>query len=215
MLSDTQNLLMMHTASLIGVLALALRTQLRLRAVLLLSIALNIVDHLFVRQGANLNALIWDVVALATNLWVIVQLLLDRTHIGLSDEEERLFQAWGSLSPGEFRALLKLAQWRTADAPDILTSENVIPDRLYYVLEGEVELTKAARNLTVVAPTFIGEVAFVKERAASATVRVSAGTRYVVWSTAGLRRHFVKHQAMRVVVMRLLSADMALKVARA
>lgn len=215
MLSDTQNLVMMHVASLIGVLALAFRTQLRLRAVLLLSIGLNIVDHLFLKQGANVNALFWDTVALATNLWVIIRMVLDRTHIGLSEEEERLFQAWGSLSPGEFRTLLKLAQWRTSDGTDVLTSEGTTPDRLYYVLHGEIDLTKNGRSLTLATPAFIGEVAFVKERAASATVRISAGTRYVVWSSAALRMHFVKHQAMRVAVIRLISADMAMKVARA
>ena len=66
MLSDAQQLYVMHAASFIGVLALAFRHQLQLRAVLLVSIGLNIVDHLFIREGLNINALVWDVVALGT-----------------------------------------------------------------------------------------------------------------------------------------------------
>ena len=205
----------MHFASLIGVAALAFRNQLQLRSVLLVSIAANIVDHMFIRDGANLNSLFWDVIALGTNVYVLIGLVLDRTHIGLTDEEEVLFEAWGSLTPGEFRNLLRLGRWRTATEPETLTHEGVVPDRLFYVLKGDLHLLKGARDITLSAPAFIGEVAFVKERPASATVRALAGTRYLEWSTSGLRAYFGKRQAMRVAVMRLLSADMAMKVARA
>ncbi len=215
MLSDGQQLYLMHVSALIGVVALVFRNQMYLRALLLVSVAVSIIDHMFVRQGANVNSLVWDVVALTINLWVLVQLVLDRTHIGLTAEEEQLFQAWGSLSPGEFRKLLRLANWCTADETSLLTSEGETPDRLFYVLDGEILLIKGERDLSLAAPAFIGEVAFVKERPASATVRVAPGGRYVAWSSAALRGYFIKHQSMRVAVMRLLSADMAMKVARA
>jgi hypothetical protein len=215
MLSDAQQLYVMHLAALVGVAALALRNQMYLRTVLLASIVLNIVDHLFITQGPNVNSLVWDIVALLINGWVLVQLVFDRTHIGLSAEEERLFQAWGSLSPGEFRKLLRLATWHSADDNPTLTLEGEVPDRLYYVLDGQIELRKDQRDLTFAAPAFIGEVAFVKERPASATVRLAPGGRYVAWPSTGLRRYFTKNQSMRVAVMRLLSADMAMKVARA
>ena len=54
-----------------------------------------------------------------------------------------------------------------------------------------------------------------KERAASATVTLAPGARYLVWSAARLRQYFVKKQGLRVAMIRLLSADMAMKVARA
>ena len=215
MLSDSQQLYIMHFAALIGVVALALRSQLQLRAVLLASIGLNMVDHLFMRGGANVNFLLWDVVALTTNIWVLIELVLDRTHIGLTDEDERLFQAWGSLTPGEFRKLLRLGQWRTAIEAHVLTAEDAVPDSLFFVLSGDLHLLKSGRDITLDAPAFIGEVAFIQDQPASATVRLSAGGRYVVWASAALRRYFVKQQGMRVAVMRLLSADMAMKVARA
>lgn len=215
MMSQVQQLYVMHVASLIGVAALAFRNQLHLRTVLLASIGLNVIDHVFVTGGANLNSLIWDLVALGTNLYVLTLLILDRTHVGLSDEEERLFEAWGCLTPGEFRKLLRLARWQTAEEGSFLTHEGIVPEKLFYVIEGELHLIKSGRDIRLPAPAFIGEVSFVKERPASATVRVGPGCHYVEWSTAALRQYFLKHQGMRVAVMRLLSADMAMKVARA
>ena len=144
-----------------------------------------------------------------------MELVLDRTHIGLTEEDERLFQAWGSLTPGEFRKLIRLGQWSTTNEPRVLTAEGVTPDSLFFVLEGDLHLLKSGRDITLHAPAFIGEVAFIQDQPASATVRLSAGGRYVVWSSTALRRYFVKQQGMRVAVMRLLSADMAMKVARA
>lgn len=215
MLSDSEQLYLMHLAALIGVAALTFRNQLILRAVLLVSIVFSIVDHVFVRQGANPNYVFWDLVALVINSWMLVRLVLDRTHVGLTDEEERLFQTWGSLSPGEFRQLLRLAHWRTATESMELTCEGELPDNLFYVIEGDLQVVKAGRTVALAAPAFIGEVAFVKERPASATVLISPGGRYVVWSAKVLRQYFARNQAMRVAAMRIISADMAGKVARA
>ena len=146
---------------------------------------------------------------------MLVALTLDRTHIGLMHEDERLFQMWGSLTPGEFRKLLRVGEWRTAGEVEILTVEDVVPSRLFYVLDGDIQLLKGDRDITFPGPAFIGKVAFIKEGPASATVRLSPGGRYVVWSSTVLRQYFVKNQNLRIALMRLLSADMALKLARA
>ena len=215
MLADVQQHFIMHLAAIIGVAALALRDQLRLRSVLLVSIALNIVYYAGAKNGPSWDDVFWNAVTLLTNLWVLITLILDRTHVGLTNEEERLFQAFGSLSPGEFRKLVKLATWATAEEATVLTEEGLTPDHLFYVLDGVVTIAKAGRVSAILPPTFIGEVAFLKDRPASATVCVDAGTRYLAWSAAALKSHFTKKQSLRVAVMRLLSADLAIKVARA
>lgn len=86
---------------------------------------------------------------------------------------------------------------------------------MFYVLSGSITLDKAGRQSELPAPLFVGEVAYVKSRGASATVTVSTGTRYLSWSVIALTRCFAKQHALRVALMRLLSADMAAKVALA
>lgn len=46
----------------------------------------------------------WETTQIALGL--LIPMLLVPTHIGLSDQEEELFLAFGSLSPGEFASLL-------------------------------------------------------------------------------------------------------------
>ena len=213
--ADLQQHLVMHLAAIIGVAALALRDQLRLRLVLLFSIALDIIYYASNMGGPSWDDVFWNVVTFSVNAWVLTQLILDRTHIGLSADEEWLFRAFGTLSPGEFRRLLKLGTWVTAADRTVLTVEDQTPDNLYYVLEGEIEIVKAGRTNTFSPPAFIGEIAFLEKRTASATVNVCAGTRYLVWSSQGLATCLSRKQSLRIAVVRLLSADLADKVARA
>jgi hypothetical protein len=214
MLSELSEHLAVNGAAIVGVAALAFRDQLKLRLLLMVSTALTILTVL-ISQPLLWDSLFWGVVTLLINLWVTVQIVLDRTHIGLTDDEEQLFSAFGSLTPGEFRRLLRLAHWRTAEIPTVLTREGSVPDRLYYVLEGEIEILKGGSRGVIAPRTFIGEIAFIRGTTASATVTVGPQTRFIEWRTGPLALLLDRHAHMKVAVTRLLSADMAVKVSRA
>lgn len=205
---------MLHVAALISVGALTLRDQLKLRSVLTFSIGLNALYNLMVLPGPDWQDLFWNLVSLAINLTVLTQLVLDRTHVGLSAEEEKLFEAFEMLTPGEFRALVKLATWRTAETAVEITREGETPHNLYYVLRGGIALEKAGRTVRIEPGTFIGEIAFLHRGAASATVRLEPGTRYLEWPVGSLARRIEGRQALKDAVVRLISFDMALKLAR-
>ena len=215
MLSDLSNHIATNAAAIIAVAALAFRDQLKLRLLLLVSIGITILMIVEAEGPPQWDNLFWNCVTWAINLWVTIQIVLDRTNIGLSEDEERLFSAFASLTPGEFRKLVRLATWHVADEPDILTREGIVPDRLFYVIEGGIEITKGNRTGLLGPQTFIGEIAFVRGTAASATVRVTPGSRYLAWRTMTLSAVFNRNQSFRMAVGRLLSVDMAAKVSRA
>ena len=156
----------------------------------------------------------WNIITFGITLKVLVQLILDRTHIGLSPEEEDLFSAFGSLTPGEFRDLLKAGHWRTADESTALTREGERPDHLYYVLSGRIQIVKGERVIDIDPRTFIGEVAFLHRSTASATVRLSEGARYVEWPADTLDARMGARASLKTSLLRVIGLDMALKVAR-
>ena len=120
---------------------------------------------------------------------MIARVIVDRTKFRMSDEERRLFAYLDALSPGEFRRLIRVGRWRTATKATVLTEENRPLDRLYYVLDGDIVIRKSGHDPLNIGPhTFIGEVAFLLARPASATVTVAAGARYVAWDRSSLRR---------------------------
>ena len=206
---------LLHLAALTSVAALALRDQIRLRAVLLLSVTIALVNNYDGAATPDWEGLFWNLVLFAINLSVLVLLALDRTHIGLSAEERSLFEALEILTPGEFRTLIRLASWHVAAADQAITREGEVPGSLFYVMSGGISIEKGGRVIDYGPRTFIGEIAFLQRGPASATVRLRDGSRYVAWTTASLDRRIEGRQQLRHAVTRLISHDMALKVGRA
>ena len=95
---------------------------------------------------------------------MIARIVTDRTHFAMTPEEQQLFNLLGSLSPGEFRRLMKTGRWVVAEGDTVLTEEGQPLDRLYYVLGGTMTIEKAGHSLSAAPPTFIGEVAFLLSR---------------------------------------------------
>jgi hypothetical protein len=203
-----------HLGSLVSVIAVALRGQLPLRLVLLLSYVLFILDNTLGTQQPEWPYLVWNVLFLVINLYVLIEIVLDRTTFGLTHEEKEVFGTLISLSPGEFRRLSRLADWHVAREPTPITVEGVVPSSLFYVYHGDIEVVKGGRSISVGTGSFIGEIAFLRGTPASASVSLDPGTRYMEWPVEPLRRHLAKHNALRISFNRMLSDDLALKLAR-
>ena len=83
--------LLMHAAALLSVAAMAFRNQLKLRAILLLSIPCNTVYALAKNPGPAWPDVFWNVVTFAITLNVLAQIVPGRTHIGLTADVETRF----------------------------------------------------------------------------------------------------------------------------
>ena len=206
---------MFHLGALASVIALALRGQFQLRILLLISFLLYVADDYFGTAEPAWPSLIWNGLFFLINLYVLVEIILDRTTFGLSPEEKEIFGGFLSLSPGEFRKLIRIGRLRVAEETKLITTEGVVPGSLFYVHEGAIEIIKAGRTIPIEPPTFIGEVAFLRGSSASATVAILPGARYIEWSTSDLHRRLARHNPLRVAFNRALSDDLATKVARA
>ena len=204
----------MHCAAIISVAALALRDQLKLRAVLLVSIALNAIYNALTTPP-NYQSIFWNGVMSVINLIVLVQIILDRTHIGMSVEENELFSAFRMLTPGGISLHRQACpveygqRGRDHDPRGRKASQSLLrPDR-----HGNYR-KKSGRSFCVGPKTFIGEIAFLNGSVASATATLDGGARYVSWPIADLDKRIQGRQALKHAVVRLISFDMAMKVAR-
>ncbi len=137
------------------------------------------------------------------------------TFYRMSEEEQRLFRLLDGLSPGEFRRLAKIGHWHRGEGATVLTEEQKPLDRLYYVLDGAITIDKAGHRFEIPPETFIGEVAFLTGRPASATVTVRDSAHYVAWDKAALRRLQMRAPSLSIALHAALNKDMAIKVAKA
>jgi hypothetical protein len=191
------------------------RDQVMLRALVIGGDFIYLLYFYFAPAVPLWGGVIWSLVLVLVNGWMIARILADRSHYHMNDEERRLFGLLENLSPGEFRRLMQAGHWQSAASPTVVTEENKPVDHLYYVLDGDLAIEKNGSRFTIGPETFIGEVAFLLKRPASATVTLAEGARYVVWDIHALRRLMLSAPSLAVAFAGALNRDMASKVARA
>ncbi len=212
-LFDSDNFV--HLAAGLYLVGFLFRDQIMLRALVIAGDVVFILYYLFAPAEPLWGGILWSVVFMAVNAVMIMRIAADRTHFGIEQEHLRLFQTLDTMTPGEFRRMMRSARWETATGELRLTEEGSPLSRLYFVLDGPVMIEKAGKHMTVEGGIFIGEVAFLLNRPASATVIVPAGARYVVWESVDLRRLLLRAPSLRIALDAALNRDMAGKVARA
>lgn len=206
--------ILVHIAALFYVAGFLVRDQLTLRLLVLLGTICYIIYYWLALDTPLWDAIIWSLILGAANLYMILVLAFERTTFRMSDDEKRLFAAFDSMTPGEFRRVLKVAEWVDSDGEQPLTQENKTCDRLYYVLDGAVNIQKGERNFDIPPGSFIGEVVYFLKQEASATVTVAKGGRYVALPRDAIASLEKKSPGIRIAIHSVLSADMAQKVAR-
>ncbi|MEP3421345.1 MAG: cyclic nucleotide-binding domain-containing protein [Erythrobacter sp.] len=215
---DPEWLVRIATAMLL--LAYFIRDELKLR---LMIIAATLVFNLYywlVPDPPLWESVIGGFLMVAVNLYVLFQVMLDRTTFRMNDQEKRLFAAFETLSPGQFRRILKTAEWRrVGDIANIhevaefeehqLTQQGDPCAKLFFIFEGAIRVSKGEYSFRLPHGNFVGEVAFVLDGAATATTIAPQGTHYVEWDADGLRKLGAKHPALGNALNALLTRDLA------
>lgn len=160
------------------------------------------------------GAIGWTIPNMMINVVMIILILRDRRVGTFNEDELALFQNLRGLNPGQFRRLMKTGRWQKAGAETVLTREGEELNELHYVLAGDVEVDKAGRRIPVAPAVFIGELAYLRKKPATATVRVKPGAVYVSWKHADLAKITQKDDGLSSALGTLLSNDLAEKVAR-
>lgn len=193
--------------------AFFIRDELRLRSLIIVSTVIYIAYYYLALDPPLWDAIITSVLMIFANLYVLGQVLLERTTFRLTEDEKRLFDAFETLTPGQFRRILKIAKWRVAGDPDgtVLTREAEPSGALFYVFEGIISVQKGERLFRLPEGNFVGEIAFVLTRKTTATTVAPEGVRYVEWDADALRRLGRRHPNLGNALNALLTRDLAKK----
>ena len=160
------------------------------------------------------NPLYWSVLNVVINCIMILAILHDARLHEMSDDEMNLFRCLRGLTPGQFRKLMKQATWLRNDETRALTVEGQPLTSLHYVLEGRATINKQGRMFDVDPELFIGELAFLRSKVATASVTLPANSLIISWPHEALQKLFRQNQELCATMTTLLSRDMAEKVAK-
>ncbi len=203
-----------HLGAVLYLAGFLFRDQILLRTFVIAGDVVYILYFYFAPAVPLWGGVFWSMVLVLVNAWMIFRLLADRAHVAMSDNERQLVPLLDGLTPGEFRRLMRAGTWQSATAPTVLTRENEPLDHLYYVLAGSIDIDKAGQSFSIGPETFIGEVAFLLKREATATVTLAPGARYISWNIGALRRMMLGAPSLAIALAGALNRDMAAKVAR-
>jgi hypothetical protein len=201
-----------HVSNLMAFLAFLLRDQLQLRVMMAISLLLQALYYYAIPGGPFFDPLFWKVVSFAANLLMIVLVFGGRLDFGIPQDLRPLFEKIRVLTPGQFRKLMKLSR-RThfADAPLLHEGQHVT--ELHYLLKGQGNIAKGKGAYPISAGVFLGEIAFLNNTPASATVKLAEGSECVTWNSAELKNLMQKDKAIDIAMRGIFNHDLAAKLA--
>lgn len=207
-----QNLV--HVGAILYIVGFLFRDQIMLRSFAIAGDIAYVVYYFYISEQPLWGAIFWNIPNLIVNLAMIGMILRDRRSTSFDENELKLFRCLKNLSPSDFRKIVRLGKWNRPSAEVPLSTEGQPLHTLHYVVEGDVAIDKGGRKIPTLPGLFIGEVAFLKQRPASATVKVAPGALYISWPHDKLLQMQARNDGLRNAINSMLSADMAEKVAR-
>jgi Cyclic nucleotide-binding domain len=205
---------MVHVGSLLYLICFLFRDQIMLRCFAIAGDFAFVAYYFNVSDQPLWGAIFWNIPNIGINLAMIALILRDRGTASYSENELKLFGALPPIAPSDFRKLLRSGKWNVAEADTVLAREGEALDHLHFVLEGGVEVEKGGKTIPVVPGLFIGEIAFLTNRPATANVKVLAQSVYFSWPSGALQAAREKDQSLAGAIGSMLNADLAGKLAR-
>lgn len=204
-----------HLGALLYFVCFLFRDQILLRSFAIAADLAYIVYYFTAAEKPLWDAAVWSILILLTNAVMLVLIIRDQRGSDFTENELKLYRCLNGLAPSDFRRIVRLGKWTRVEKETPLTTAGQPIDRLYYLLEGDLEIEKEGRTIEAKAPVFIGEIAFLRHTPPTATVRVKPGALFIAWAHDDLTRAQLKHDSVRTGISAMLNADLADKLARA
>jgi hypothetical protein len=208
----TSGAILAHCAAICYALGLMTRDQIVLRSLILLGTVFYILYYYIAPAMPLWDAIGWSVLLGLCNLYVMVQIALERTTFSMFERERLLYEKFHTLSPGEFRRLIRIADWTAGDGTTRLTTENEHSGNLYFLVTGTANVQKGDNSFELEEGRFIGEVGYLLSTPASGTTIAESGTLYLKWNGQELHKLERRYPGIRVALRDLINIDMAGKV---
>ena len=205
---------LVHLGALLYLVCFLFRDQILLRSFAIAGDCAYVLYYYNVTDQPLWGAIFWNIPNAAINIGMIWLILRDSRTTSFTDDELKLYRSLNEMSPVDFRKLVRVGTWHRAATVTELAREGQPLDNLHYVLEGGIDIEKNKRKIVVKPGLFIGEIAYLKQGPATATVQVMPGTLYMSWSHVALRKAQAKHDGLKNAIGAILNTDLADKLAR-
>lgn len=155
----------------------------------------------------------WNIAFITINASHIVWIIYENRGVKFTEDEQELFDTvFRNFSPVEFLKLLRQGTWLHASAGDTLAVQGENLGRIMLVFHGLADVSIDEGKVAEVRDgEFIGEMSFLTEEEASATVTATEPTRYLAWNKQQLRKFLNRNPSLRFAMQGVLGVDVSKK----
>jgi CRP-like cAMP-binding protein len=184
-----------------------------LRVVAVVGLSLEILY--FWHSGGDLRTgMGWDLIFIAINLYQLYRLVKDRLSLRLPEADRDLLRSvFTGLDDPQIARLLIAGEFCDFAGGTTLAAENEALDRIFFVCSGRARVMIGGREVSLLEKgSFVGEVAFLTDKPATATVIAEGDMRALAFDRTELRRFFDKETEVAGLIYQLLGRELANKI---
>jgi len=184
-----------------------------LRVVAVVGLSLEILY--FWHSGGDLRTgMGWDLIFIAINLYQLYRLVKDRLSLRLPEADRDLLRSvFTGLDDAQIARLLIAGEFCDFAGGTTLTEENEALERIFFICAGRARVMIAGREVSHLEKgSFVGEVAFLTDKPATATVIAEGDMRALAFDRTELRRFFDKETEVAGLIYQLLGRELANKI---
>ena len=155
----------------------------------------------------------WNALFITVNLVQIGILLRERRPRRMDGPEQELYdKVFSELTPGEFRRLVKLGEWREIEAGTMIIQRDSVVHDIQVLERGALEVRSAGKIIARNEPgQFVGEMSFLSGERATADVVASEPSQVLAWSQESLNKLLDKKPALAYKMRGILGRDVVVK----
>jgi CRP-like cAMP-binding protein len=156
----------------------------------------------------------WDLIFIAINLYQLYRLVKDRLSLRLPEADRDLLRSvFTGLDDSQIARLLIAGEFCDFAGGTTLAEENEALERIFFVCSGSARVMIGGREVSHLEKgSFVGEVAFLTDKPATATVIAEGDMRALAFDRGELRRFFDKETEVAGLIYQLLGRELANKI---
>jgi hypothetical protein len=184
-----------------------------LRSMAIVGLAFEILYFTF--SGGDLRTGIgWDTIFIGINGYQLYRLWKDRLSLHLPEaDRELLHSVLPGLNDVQIARLLLAGEFSEIPQGTTLTRENEILQRLFFICAGQVTVMISGRVISQLEKgNFVGEIAFITDKPATATVIAESTLRALIFDREKLSQFFRNEAEVAGLIYQLLGRELAFKI---
>ncbi|MDF1811288.1 MAG: cyclic nucleotide-binding domain-containing protein [Verrucomicrobiales bacterium] len=185
-----------HFAYVLLIISMMMRTMNWLRFFAILAGAISSIYYAILSDYVSM---FWEALFSLVNLGQLIILKIENRRGSFSDDE-RLFirTCLSGVEMAHAKRLMKLGAWTEVQEDATLITQGENPEKLKFLVSGEARIERDGKVIDKAKKgDYIGEMSYLTNQAATATVITTTPTRYLAFNQAILRDFLQKNQDVR------------------